>query len=293
MAFTAVSSGADLQLNKITNGSAPDSVIYKTVGSYKLKLYVFCPEGFKAGDKRTGIVWIHGGGWRGGQPSMFFPHCRYYASRGTVAFCVQYRFAKENGPTVSDCISDCKSVMRFIRAHADSFGVDPGKLAVMGDSAGGHLAACLGVTDGHNDPSDNMSVSAEANAMVLYNPVVDLTTERWVKLFEAKDNKTAEQLAREASPLFDIKADEPPCMVIHGYADTVVPPSQAMDFARMMVENKNRCDLMLLGMTNHAFVIPGYTGTEETVVRSIRAGDDFLVSIGMLKGQPNLVINKK
>ncbi len=291
--FGVTAAAAGLSLDEIKSGSAPDSVIYKTVGEYELKLYVCYPPGFQPGDNRTAVVLIHGGGWRGGRPSLFYPQCRYYASRGAVAFCVQYRLVKENGPTVSDCIKDCKSAMRFIRAYADSFGIDPGKLAVMGDSAGGHLAACMGVTDGHNDPADDMSVSAVADAIVLYNPVVDLTVARWLGLFKNNESGTALEQARDASPLFDITKNEPPCMVMHGYDDTVVPPSQSVDFARLMAGNNNKCDLMLIGGAKHAFVIANYTATDEMVVRSIRAGDNFLVSLGMLAGESNLVADSR
>jgi len=288
---TSVSAASDITLAEITEGEVPDPVIYKRVGDYELKLWVFYPEDFQPGDSRTGVLWIHGGSWSGGRPSMFFPMARYYANRGAVGFAVQYRLVKENGPTVSDCIKDCKSALRYIRAHADTLGVDPEKIAVMGDSAGGHLAACLGVTDGHNDSTDDLSISGTADATVLYNPVVNLAVERWKKVFHSKDNETIEELAHDVSPLFDIGRNEPPCLVVHGYDDSAVPFGQADDFARQMIQNGNLCDLLLLGKTKHAFVIPGYTGTEETIVRAIRAGDEFLVTIGMMDGQPTLEIN--
>ena len=61
------------------------SVVYKTVGDVSLALHLFEPEGHKATDKRPAIVFFFGGGWNGGTPSQFYPHCAYLASRGMVA----------------------------------------------------------------------------------------------------------------------------------------------------------------------------------------------------------------
>ncbi|MFC1552596.1 alpha/beta hydrolase, partial [Candidatus Latescibacterota bacterium] len=281
----APASAQNISLTEIKTGTPPDSIVYKTAGT-ELKLYVFSPNGLKSGDNRTCVVLIHGGGWRGGNPQMFFPHCRYYAARGAVGICVQYRLAKDGGPSVFDCIRDCKSAMRYIRAHAGELGIDPSKIAVMGDSAGGHLAGCMAVMEGCDDPEDDMNVSATANAAVMYNPVADLAIERWMKLFTPEGGRTVKQMAENASPTNFIGADEPPCMVLHGFDDTVVDVQQAIDFSRKMVAGGNRCDLMLLGKTDHAFVIPDYRAPDDTVVRAIRAGDEFLVSLGMLAGRP-------
>ena len=81
-------------------------------------------------------------------------------------------------------------------------------------------------------------------------------------------------------------------MVLHGFEDTVVPVRQAIDFSGKMTAAGNRCDLMLFGETGHAFVVVDYTAPEDTVVRAIRAGDEFLVSLGMLQGLPTLVVGK-
>jgi acetyl esterase len=290
--------GQNISLAEIKSGAAPDSVVYKTTGGVDLKLYVFNPGDISPSKARTGerstagVVWIHGGGWRGGNPQMFFPHCRYYAARGAVGICVQYRLAKDGGPSVFDCIRDCKSAMRYIRAHAAELGIDPEKIAVMGDSAGGHLAGCMAVMEGCDDSADDMSVSAQANAAVMYNPVADLAIERWMALFQERDGLSVRQRAEKASPINFVGKDEPPCMVLHGFDDTVVDAQQAIDFSMKMTAGGSRCDLMLLGKTGHAFVIPDYRAPDSKVVRAIRAGDEFLVSLGMLGGRPTLTVGK-
>ena len=271
----------------------PKVIDYKTVNGATLKLFVFSPGDIAPGDTLTTVVWIHGGGWAGGRPDMFFPHCRYYAARGAVAISVQYRLFKSGETTVFDCIRDCKSAIRYIRAHAAELGIHTDRIAVMGDSAGGHLAACLGVMEAFDEPGEDLTVSSAANAMVLYNPVMDLAVERWMKLFATTGTANAEELAQSASPLNYIGEGEPPAIVLHGFDDTVVPVDQAIAFTRSMAGRGNRCDLVVYGQTGHAFVVLDYQAPDEMVVRAIRAGDDFLVSLGMLTGQPTLTAGKQ
>jgi len=270
------------------NGQQPETVVYKDIDGTELNLYVFKPEETRTGDSRAAVVCIHGGGWRGGTPELMYPHARYFAARGAVAFSVQYRLVPKEGagPTVMDCITDCKSAMRYIRLHAAEFGVDPARMASMGDSAGGHLAACLGTIGAFNDPSEDLTVSAMANATLLYNPVVDLTA-KWIQMLPECPDRMF--LARSVSPVFHIAPGQPPALLMHGDQDTVVTPEQAKRYAAAMDAAGNTCAFTLLPGEKHAFVLPFYTATEEIVVGAIRAADDFLISLGYLTGVPTLV----
>jgi acetyl esterase len=119
-------------------------LVFKTVGELPLRIFYSSPEKLKQGDKRTAVVFIHGGGWVNGGTDVFFMHARYFALRGAVGFSIEYRLVKPNGPYVADCLADCKSAIRYLRAHAKELGIDPNKIVVIGDSAGGHLTDCLG-----------------------------------------------------------------------------------------------------------------------------------------------------
>ena len=96
--------------------------------------------------------------------------------------------------------------------------------------------------------------------------------------------------ARALSPLFQIRKSLPPMLVLHGLDDTVVIPEQSHKFCAAMRAAGNRCDLSLYDGTRHAFVVTGYTAPETTVVRAICDGDRFLVSLGILHGEPSLQI---
>lgn len=278
-------------LKDVLQGPPPsEERVYKRAGKEPLKLYLFRPAGWKKSDRRTAAVWIHGGGWSAGSADAFFPHARYYALRGAVGVSIAYRLAKAGGPTVAECLTDCKSAIRYLRAHAAELGIDPQRIAVLGDSAGGHLAAALGTVEGFDDPADNRRVSAVPNAMVLYNPITDMTEGNWVRSVAPGKAPDAPilALARRLSPVFSVRPGQPPALLMHGLADQVVTPEQSRRFAAAMQAAGNRCDLALLDGARHAFVVTGYTAPAATVVNAIRTGDAFLASLGLLEGAPTL-----
>ena len=281
-------------------------IVYKTIGETNLKIYYISPSNVKPGDKRAAVVFIHGGGWVAGGADVFFMHARYFALRGAVGFSIEYRLLKPNGPFMADCLADCKSAIRYIRIHATELGIDPNKIVVIGDSAGGHLASCLGTIEGFDDPTDNLAISAKVNAMVLCNPLSDCTNNNFIKFIiggaaldknpapEALQPSTAQlELARKLSPFYNVRKNQPPTLVMHGLDEKVILPEQSKLFTESMKKAGNRCELILLENTRHAFIIPNYTATEEIVVNAVRQVDLFLISLEYLKGIPNLVVSKE
>ncbi|HUX17055.1 MAG TPA: alpha/beta hydrolase, partial [Phycisphaerae bacterium] len=179
--------------------------VYKMVDGRELKLYVVTPPDGKASDKRSAIVFFHGGGWVGGPLSQFNEHSRYLATRGMVAVQVEYRLLKgKDPPTV--CCYDAKSAMRWVRSHAAELGIDPNRIASAGGSAGGHLAALVGMVDGMDNPADDKSVSPKSNAMVLFNPVFDNGPGGW------GSDRVGDRY-KEFSPVHNVSADDPPAIV--------------------------------------------------------------------------------
>jgi len=88
---------------------------------------------------------IHGGGWKSGSKEMQIPLAQQISARGYVTVCVEYRLSPE--ALYPAAVHDIKAAIRFLRAHAEEYGIDPGKIAVSGCSAGGHLAALAGMTE--------------------------------------------------------------------------------------------------------------------------------------------------
>ena len=302
VSLNAFSAGA-MPMAELMDNPPPLARVFKTTGTGDLKLFYFTPPDWKAADRLTAVLWIHGGGWTSGTAEVFFPAARYFAARGAVGFSISYRLVTTNGVTVADCIADCKSAIRYLRAHAAEFGIDPQRVVVAGDSAGGHLAACLGTLDGFDAAGDDLKISARADVMVLFNPIVDMTAGGWLRSAVGgkflADKKTPVPpspenlaLARSLSPLFHVHANQPPTLLMHGLDDTIVSPDQARQFAAAMKAAGNRCDLVLLAHARHAFVVPRYRATEPAVVSVMRQMDQFLISLKLLTGEPTLEVSK-
>ncbi len=255
--------------------------IYKKVDDRELVLYVTSPEDIKPDDRRPAVVFFHGGGWTGGAPGQFTEHAKYLASRGIVAVQVQYRLlkGKEKTPPIT-CARDAKSAMRWVRSHAEKLNIDPDRIASAGGSAGGHLAAFVGMVEGTDDPADDKTISAKSNAMVLFNAVFDNGPGGW-------GHQRVGERYREFSPFHNVSSDDPPALVFLGSADKLIPVKTAEDFKRAMDKAKVRCEVMIFEGMPHGFFNHGRNGNRpyyETVV----AMDKFLVSLGWLDGEPTL-----
>jgi acetyl esterase/lipase len=148
---------------------------YKTTGAEALKLDIFSPE-IKdgAGKSLPVIILFHGGGWRSGGRGSFRWQCRYLAQHGIVGVTADYRFIDKNaqgvGSTKEICIWDAKSAVRWVRSHAGELHINPDKVILGGGSAGGHLATMVALDTTMNDPTDDVTISTKALALVLFNP---------------------------------------------------------------------------------------------------------------------------
>jgi acetyl esterase/lipase len=255
--------------------------VYKKVGDRSLKLYVTKPADWQPADARPAIVFFHGGGWVGGQPGQFTEHSKYLASRGMVAVQVEYRLLERKGgdpPTV--CVHDAKSAMRWVRSRAQQLGIDPKRIASGGGSAGGHLAAFVGMVEGLDDPQDDTSVSAKSNAMALFNPVFDNGPDGW-------GHQRVGDRFREFSPFHNVSTDDPPAIVFLGSADKLIPVSTAEKFQKAMQEADVKCEVMIFEGKPHGFFNFGRNDNKpyyETVI----AMDKFFASLGWISGPPTL-----
>jgi acetyl esterase len=236
----------------------------------QLRLYLVNPREWKQSDRRPAVVFIHGGGWERGDPDQWFPQCRYFALRGAVGASVQYRLATGKN-NVDACVADCQAAIAFLRRHAAELGVDPARIAVIGESAGGHLAAALGTVT--VDAGLGESVP---DALVLLNPITDLTT-RWGERLGTS--------AEKFSPLGHISKRTPPTLLIHGNADSVVEVGHSRAFHQRMLELGNQSRLIEVPGTDHAFAVFGY-GPAPGNILAILEIDRYLSVLGYLTGAP-------
>jgi acetyl esterase/lipase len=197
------------------------------------------------------VVWIHGGGWFQGSRLPIPPGVSALCSRGYAVASIDYRL-------VPDAIwpaqlQDCKGAVRWLRAHADQYGLDPDRIAAWGESAGGQLAAMLGVTGGLGTISigsvavdlegtmgGNSGLSSRVQAAVMWYGYSDLLQLRFYpastlhdpqgspesKLVGGPIQKNPERTAT-ASPASFVSPDDPPFLVMHGTIDNLVPFNQS------------------------------------------------------------------
>ncbi|MBI1373994.1 MAG: alpha/beta hydrolase fold domain-containing protein [Phycisphaera sp.] len=264
-----------------------DTYVYKKVGDVELPLYVYKPKDLVADDKRPAIVCFHGGGWTGGAPRQFARQCAYFAQRGMVAITVKYRLTSE-GVKVDDCVEDAKSAMRWVRSNAAKLGIDPDRIASCGGSAGGHLAACVQLVDTHNAPSDDTSVSAKPNAMVLFNPAMALTLDPRIDEVDEKHRAKAQALLvkrtrgqpEQISPLAFAKTKQPPCIMFFGTADALLKPADL--FRQDSVAAGNTCSIVTYKDQGHSFY-----GRSPYYEQTLAEADRFFVELGWLPAPSN------
>ncbi len=252
--------------------------VYKRVGSRELKLHVVSPPDARPTDRRPALVFFHGGGWTGGGPTQFNTQSAYLASRGLVCVQVEYRLLDKSDkapPLV--CVQDAKSALRWVRAHAAELGIDPARIGAGGGSAGGHLAAFVGMVEGQDDPADDLAISPRAAALVLFNPVFDNGAEGgW-------GQARVGTRVKEFSPAHNISADDPPAIVFLGRDDKLIPVATVERFQAGMKSAGVRCEALFYADQGH-----GFFNQDPFKTRSLIEADKFLASLGWLKGAPTL-----
>lgn len=252
--------------------------VYKKVDGRELHLYVLSPEGAPSA-LRPAIVFFHGGGWVGGQPTQFSHHAEHFVKRGAVVVQVEYRLLPRSGkepPT--KCAQDAKSAMRWVRSHAADLGIDPKRIAAGGGSAGGHLAAFVGMVEGLDDPADDLRVSPKANAMLLFNPVFDNGPDGWGQARVGDRYK-------EFSPAHNVSPDDPPAIVFLGTKDNLIPVETVKRFQKAMQAAGVRCEAVFYDGQEHGFFNYGHA-KHKYYDDTLKAADAFLVSLGWIKKEP-------
>jgi len=256
--------------------------VYKETGDTKLKLWAFNPEGWKSSDSRPAIVFFFGGGWKSGSPTQFVPQSEILAKRGMVAIVADYRVASRNQTKAKDCVVDARDAMRYVRENAAKLGIDPKRLAAGGGSAGGHIAACLGVIEA--------DAESRPNAMALFNPACVLAPLDGKNYWDPergdgmKDRMGVEPEA--ISPAHHVTAKAPPCVIFHGKADETVPYATTEVFAKKMKDAGVNCVLHGYEGEGHGFFNAGRKSTTSKTPafsQTMKELDAFLVSLEWLE----------
>jgi pectinesterase len=155
------------------NVSEVKNIVFKKLQNRKLHLDIFYPIGSKT-KKHPGVLMIHGGGWRTGDRNMIVPMAERLAARGFVTVTVEYRLSIE--ALYPAAVYDLKAAIRWMRANSRKYMIDSNRIAVYGCSAGGHLAALVGTTNGikkFEGEDDFNNHSSKVDAIIDVDGVVD------------------------------------------------------------------------------------------------------------------------
>lgn len=249
-------------------GAIPEGVVvekdveYGKGGDVPLKLDIYRPE--KAAEKPVpALIHIHGGGWRGGDKKDGGPFLAWFVQKGYVVFNINYRLS--GVAPFPAAVEDCKCAVRWVRANAAKYGVNPDKIGAFGSSAGGHLSLMVGLADekaGLEGKGGNEGVSSRVQAVVDWFGPADLTVgdDKFengrggaVARFLGGEMKGREELYKQASPVTHITGDDPPVLVIHGDRDAVVPYSQSEELFEKLGQGKVESLLIHVENAGHGF----------------------------------------
>ncbi|HEX3727571.1 MAG TPA: alpha/beta hydrolase, partial [Pirellulales bacterium] len=227
-----------------------EDVIYGRKYGTALTMDVFTP---KSGPNGAAIILCVSGGWVSNHDQIQ-PIFTDLLGRGYTVFAVVH--GSQPKFTIPECVADLNRAVRYIRYHAADFKIEPDRIGITGASAGGHLSLMIGCagTDGNSaakDPVDR--VSSRVEAVACFFPPTDflnygkpgvksLGTEPehrfkapfdfkeqdpTTKLFMPVDQAKREQICKDMSPCYHVTKDDPPTLIIHGDADTLVPLQQS------------------------------------------------------------------
>lgn len=259
-------------------GAEVEEFVYKTTEQAKLKMHVHFPPGWTSADRRPAIVFFFGGGWKSGSAGQFAPQARYFARRGMVAARADYRVESRHGVAPDRCVEDAKSAVRWLRRNADRLGIDPDRIVASGGSAGGHMAACTATTEGLEAAGEDTSVSSRPNALILFNPPLDVVHPRIIGRLGGD-----EVLARTISPYHNLKEGGPPTLILFGTADPLI--AQVPPYIERARSLGHRVELYTAEGARH-----GFFNRSPWLERTLRRTDEFLVELGYLKGAPTIEI---
>lgn len=221
-------------------------LVYAKYGDREVKLDLYLPRQPGAA-KIPCIVVIHGGGWRSGDKTRFAAQAAHLADQGFAAACIGYRLLPE--VTFPAPIVDCKAAVRWVRAHAEKYGLDPDRIGATGGSAGGHLTAMLAAShraEKLEGDGGHAGFSSRIQAAVAMATPADLVRLGERAGFDPK-------LAALVSPVTYVDRQTAPMLLLHSDTDRTVPYAQSELLLRKLQENGVPAELVKIPNAPHAF----------------------------------------
>ena len=241
-------------------------VVFHSEEKRRVRLDIYRPRTRVPGSEPLpAVIQVHGGGWiLGSRSEQGIPLLNHLAANGWIGFNVDYRLSPR--ATLPEHVVDIKRAIAWVREHADEYGVDPGRIAITGGSAGGHLCALAALTPGDRSlqpgfEDADTSVMAAVPFYGLYDlSATDLYARYRDWLFEKVVLKASIEdepgLYRDVSPTHRVTDESPPFLIFHGDQDTLVPVEDARAFTKRLEEiSRNAVLYVEMPGAEHAFDI--------------------------------------
>lgn len=251
-------------------------IIYSQITSGRsnrqLKMTLLLPQ---TDGPKPAIVYYPGGGFTTAVHDKYIQMRMALAKAGFVVAAVEYRTVPDKYPAL---INDAKSAVRYLRAHAKQFNIDPNRIGVIGDSAGGYVSQMMGTTNGEDEfnVGEYTDYSSDVQAAVTIYGISNLMNigegypEAIQKVHESpavteallfygpafaefagKSILSNPEKAMDASPLGHVKANMPPFLIMHGSADNLVSPVQSEQLYKALIEKGNKVDYVVVEGAGH------------------------------------------
>jgi acetyl esterase/lipase len=265
-------------VRSVRGGNIERGLTFAQVGDTALKLDLYRPDGPPAGT----IVWVHGGAWRSGSRASV--DLQGLVALGWAVASVDYRLSPQARFPAQ--VHDIKAALRWLHARAGAFGLPAERFVIAGSSAGAHLAALVGVTNGHAElegtVGTDLAASSAVQAIVDLYGASNLTTilaqstphglgvrVPALELLLGAQPAAAPDLAHLASPVFHVDAGDPPLLLMHGDQDPQMPINQSHELAGAYQRAGRPVEFQVMHGSGHGG--PAFTSDE-----SLRSIDAFL-----------------
>jgi acetyl esterase/lipase len=233
--------------NTPTGFPGAETFVYRELQPEPVRIHVFKPQDWKAGDRRPAVIWFFGGGWTTGTPANSIGWGKWAATCGWIGIAPDYRTNGRWGTTPLASVADGRAALRWVQDHAVALGVDPKLIVVGGNSAGSHVALWTAIM--HSPPGSDAreAPTFKPAALLLTSVISDTTKERGYTPRRFGENATA------LSPIDQLDATMPPMLVIHGEADALVPVRQSIALRDKLVATGNVIEFIAVPHGGHNF----------------------------------------
>lgn len=245
-------------------GEIRPDLIYRQVDGVGIALDAYVPD---TGRLAPAVIYVHGGGFVGGDKRPYPPWLDLVAADGFAWFSVNYRLAPKY--LVSSQVEDVEAAISFIQAHAAEFKIDPKRLFLMGASSGGYVVSAVGVKHqrqdglagvvslfGEYDIEGRTKPTTECvrdGKVIHFDTAQDCLADRWKAFFGAPDasSPAARQIFREATPLVHVHRGIPPFLLLHGTKDFNIPYREAVHMCDAIKSAGADCELITVEGAGH------------------------------------------